>query len=287
VGDASKFDQGKIKLPPVFADTKQIRKDYADYLAEVEQLDREVGDILKALQRSGKANNTIVFFSSEQGWQFSGAKWTNWDIGLHTALLAKWPNHVEPGTETDALVQFADIVPTMIEIAVGDHVTKDLDGSSFLPVLLGQKRTHRRYVYGLHNNVPEGPPYPIRTIRDKKFRYIMNLTPEAQYIEKHIEDEKWGLWWTSWKEKAKTDANAKRLLERFYHRPAEELYLPNEDPYELNNLADDPKYAADKQRLKTELLHWMKEQNDPGAAMDTEEALQANRKAVGWGQKKK
>ncbi len=288
VGDPGRFDLEKLKLPPTFADTSQVREDYAKYLAEVAALDEQIGNILKALDETGQADNTLVLFTSEQGAQWPGAKWTNWEQGLHTAFMVRWPGKVKRGAETDALVQYADVVPTFIEAAGGDPIRKDLDGTSFLDVLLGNKTEHRRYVYGMHNNVPEGPPYPIRTIRTKQFRYIWNLTPDARYIENHMEQPKrWGNYWESWKKAAATDPHAKATFQRFRKRPAEELYRSNEDIYEINNLAGESRYASVKAELRTELERWMKTQNDPGASLDTPEALAANRKAGMTAERKK
>ena len=188
-GDPSKIDRDGMKLPPTFHDNPITRKTYAAYLAEVVELDNEVRDILKALEDSGQADNTLVMFSSEQGWDFIFGKWTNWDIGVHTALLARWPGKIKPGTTTDALVQMADVTPTLIDAAGGDPASYHLDGTSFLPVLLGKTDKARKYVYFVHNNVPEGTPYPIRSIRDEKLHYIWNLAPDQDYFEKHLMTE--------------------------------------------------------------------------------------------------
>ena len=66
-----------------------------------------------------KLDKPVVLFTSEQGSQFPGCKWTNWDTGVHTALVARWPDHVPAGTRTDAIVQYADVVPTLIDLAGG------------------------------------------------------------------------------------------------------------------------------------------------------------------------
>jgi len=282
-GDVSKIDRDGLTLPPVLHDNPVTRQTYAAYLAEVVALDDEVGAVLALLQETGRDKDTIVFFSSEQGWDFAFGKWTNWDIGVHTALVARWPGRVKPGTTTDALVQVADIVPTLVEAAGGDPKPLDLDGESFLPVLRGEKDTHRRYVYGLHNNVPEGRPYPIRSIRDDEFHYIVNLKHEELYHEKHLmtpgQAQRYDLqWWGALRDAAESgDPKAKMLFEKYHQRPAEELYRVDEDVWELNNLADEPKFAPVKARLRAELERWMRQQNDSGAAMDTEEAYQANR----------
>ena len=185
VGNPEQFQFDKLKLPPHFADTPELRRDYAKYLAEIGVLDKQVGDILKTLEKTRKADNTLVIFTSEQGGQWPGAKWTNWEQGLHTAFMARWPGKITPGRRTDALIQYADVVPTLVDAAGGDSKKLHLDGTSFLDLLLGRKDEHRKYVYGMHNNIPEGPPYPIRTIRTSRFRYIRNQcnnNPERDFL---------------------------------------------------------------------------------------------------------
>ena len=97
MGDASRYPPKKLKLPPNLADTPRTREDYSRYLAEITYMDGQVGEILQALDETGRADDTLVLFTSEQGSQFPGCKWTNWDTGLHTALIARWPKHVPAG----------------------------------------------------------------------------------------------------------------------------------------------------------------------------------------------
>ena len=87
MGDASQYPPKKIKLPPNIADTPRTRQDYGKYLAEITYMDGQVGEILQTLEKIGQAKDTLVLFTSEQGSQFPGCKWTNWDTGLHTALI--------------------------------------------------------------------------------------------------------------------------------------------------------------------------------------------------------
>lgn len=278
-GDPSRFNPKRLVLPPHLVDTPVTRQSFAAYLAEIEVLDRQLGDILTTIDETGQAERTIVLFSSEQGGQFPGCKWTNWDLGVHTAMVARWPGKIPSGTETDALVQYADVLPTLIEAAGGDPVPLNLDGTSFLPVLLGKKNDHRRYIYLMHNNVPEGPPYPIRSIRDDRLHYIRNLTPDEIYIERHLMGRsEHNPYWSSWMFTSPDNPHAYATVRRYIRRPAEELYDPAQDPFELNNLAGDPRYAADKARLSSELDRWMAEQNDPGAAIDNMKSLEARRR---------
>jgi len=283
MGGASRYPVEKLKLPPNIADTPRTREAYARYLAEISYMDGQVGEILAVLNETGEADNTLVLFTSEQGSQFPGCKWTNWDIGLHTALIARWPSRIRSGQRTDAMVQYADILPTLTAIAGGEKSTREYDGTSFFPVLLGQEDTHRRFVYGMHNNIPEGPPYPIRTISDGQYRYIRNLRPDEIYIEKHLmgwtgEGELNNPYWATWIREAWSDGRTYNLVKRYMSRPAEELYHTARDPYEMVNLADDPEFSATKARLSAELDRWMREQADPGTLQDTAEALQAARR---------
>ena len=271
-GDASQFDAKEIKLSPTQHDNPKTREVMRHYYAEVAALDAQVGRTLDALEKSGKADNTLVVFSSEQGWALGFSKWSNWNMGIHTAFVVRWPGRVAPNTKTDALIQMADVVPTFIEAAGGDSTKYDLDGMSFLSVLDDRKQKHREFVYGLHNNIPEGEPYPIRSINDGQYHYIWNLKPEAAYHEKHIMAENSRLvWWSAMEEAARGgDKAAKVLAEKYTRRPGEELYRVGVDDYETNNLADNPEYASVKQRFRSELRRWMKNQRDPGAILDTE-----------------
>ena len=280
MGDASKYPPKKLKLPPNVADTPRTREDFSKYLAEITYMDGQVGDILKTLQQTGKANDTLVLFSSEQGSQFPGCKWTTWDTGLHTALVARWPGKVAKGKRTDAMVQYADVLPTLL--ALGGEERKDLDGTSFEGVLLGKKAKHRNFTYGMHNNIPEGPPYPTRTVFDGEFRFTMNLTPGELYIEKHLMGLKGNAvlnnpYWSTWVRDSWNKPKIYSLVKRYQLRPPEALYHTASDPYEMNNLADDPDHQARKEALSKELLRWMKEQGDPGIKLDTMKAHSAAR----------
>lgn len=270
-GDASVYPPETLKIPASLGDTKEVREAYSRYLAEITYFDWQVGEILKTLEESGQAENTLVMLSTEQGWQFAGGKWTNWDLGVHTGIIAKWPNVISPNTETEALVQYADITPTFIDIA-GGALNSNLSGSSFLDVLLGEKDEHRDYVYCMHNNIPEGKPYPIRSVISKDYHYINNLTSDSSYFEKHLEAGAHAeVWWDKWKE-AESDRE-QWLVNRFYNRPSEELYAIKDDPHQFNNLASLPQYSEVKAKLKKELQNWMESENDPGIPVDRQIAF--------------
>ncbi len=280
MGDASAYPEDNLKLPPNLADTKLTRRDFAAYLAEITYMDSQVGDILKVLEDSGQANDTLVMFSSEQGSQFPGCKWTLWDTGVHTALIARWPGRIPAGKRTDAMVQYVDVTPTFIDLAGGKVDSSAFDGSSFAAVLSGKTDAHRNFVYGIHNNVPEGMAYPSRTVSDGTYRYIRNLTPDAIYIQKYLMGYDGvaplrNQYWPQWIYDSVSIEKTGSLVKRYMKRPAEELYRTDLDPFELNNLAGNPEHAEALARLSRELDKWMESQGDPGAAADTMDAYLA------------
>jgi uncharacterized sulfatase len=282
MGDPSKYPPAKIKLPPNIADTPKTREAFSRYLAEITFMDGQVGEILQVLDQSGKAANTLVLFTSEQGSQFPGCKWTNWDTGLHTAFIARWPGTVPAGKRSDALVHYADVVPTLLDLAGREPDDQAFDGRSFRAVLEGRTDQHRKFVYGIHNNVPEGPAYPIRTISDGRFRYIRNLTPAEIYIEKHLmgwtgDGKLNNPYWATWVSGSWNNERTYALVKRYMHRSAEQLYETASDPFEMTNLADDADFSAVRERLAVELDRFLREQKDPGIAMDSLEAIKAAR----------
>lgn len=284
MGDAGQYPPEKLQLPPNVGDNKRTREEFSRYLAEVTYMDSQVGEILDTLALAGAADNTLVLFTSEQGSQMPGNKWTNWDTGVHTALVARLPGVVPAGQRTDAIVQYNDILPTLLDLA-GDSAPKNnLDGSGFAEVLKGHADTHREFVYFMHNNEPEGPSYPVRAVSDGTYRYIRNLSPNELYIEHHLMGSKAdgrhdNPYWSSWMWDSQARPDIYRLIRRYMLRPAEELYHTTEDPYEQDNLllTNSEEHEEVRARLAAALEEWMAAQGDPGVPQDSMDALRAAR----------
>jgi len=265
------YDPAKIALPPNFVDTPQTRRLRADYYTEVTQADRLLGQVLDALDERGWQNNTIVLYTSDQGANWPFAKWCLYDGGIRVPLVVRWPGKVKPGSVTGAMVSLADLLPTLIE-AAGGSSPNDLDGRSFLPVLTGERDEHRRVIFATHTGNDNGGPgianhCPARAIRTATHKYILNLRPERTFTT-HITGCRPGsphylAFWDSWVEKAKTDEHAARLVDEYMHRPAEELYDLEEDPYERRNLAGDSSHAGLLRSLREQLAQFRSQQGEP------------------------
>lgn len=270
VGDPSKFDPKKIILPQHYVDTQVSRELFCNYLAEIRQLDNEVRDVTNALKETGKEKNTLVIFLGEQGSGIPGGKWTLYDHGVHSSMIACMPGKISKNSTTDAIVQYEDITPTLIELAGGEKIEK-LDGKSFLSVLKGEKKNTREFAYGIHNNIPEGTRYPIRSIRNKQYKLIYNMLSDSLYYVKYLMSQGEGAKiFNSWKKVAENDKHAQILVDRIVKHPEFELYDLKNDPNELTNIADNPKNIKVLDLLKEKLFIWMKEQGDIGIGLDRE-----------------
>ncbi len=280
-GDPSKYDADKLKLPANFVDTPETRAEYVKYLAEISYYDWQVGECLRLLKKHGHADNTLVVVVSEQGSSFPFAKWTCYDSGLQSAMIARWPGRIAVGVTSNAMVEYVDVLPTFLDAARQDRPDV-LDGRSFLPVLTGKATKHKDFVFGLMTTrgINNGSDhFGIRSVRSDKYKYIVNLTPEVTFKNACVKSPSFA----SWKAKAEAgDAAAAEIVRRYQHRPAEELYDVTADVLEWKNLADDPKLAEVKSELKSQLALWMRTQGDKGAQTEME-ALEHQ----GRGRKKK
>ena len=153
-GNKDEFDADKVILPPNCVDNKGTRELFRRLLAEIRALDNQVGDVLKTIEEVGKLDNTLVVFLGEQGPQLPGGKWTCWNYGQSSALVARYPAKIKAKSTSDAIVQYEDILPTLMEFVGGDEI-EGIDGKSFLKALFGKEKEHRRFAYGIHNNIPE------------------------------------------------------------------------------------------------------------------------------------
>ena len=279
-GDQSQYEAKKIKVPPYWIDTPELREVMVEYYAEITNFDRLVGMMRKELEQRGLWNNTIFMVCSEQGTQLPFAKWTCYDNGLHTGLIVHWPKLSKAGSVIDELVSTADITPTLVEGLGGKLGKGDCDGKSFLSLIKGDDQSLHQYVYGAFTNCRiidnRERVYPIRSIRDKRYSLLYNpnyknitsnvtLSQALSIVEENSKSKsKKALTPAgSWVLKSKKNAKANRLANKLHHRPEYELYDLDKDPYELVNKANHKEYTKTLTRLKDALMKKLEELRDP------------------------
>ena len=291
-GPRSLYDPSKLTVPSYLHDNQVTRRQLAAYYAEVSKLDEQVGWLLAALADTGQVENTLVLFLSEQGSSFPyGGKWSVYDNGIRIAAFARWPERIPAAARTDALMQYVDVPPTLLEAAGVDPSQIDtgcpdalgnrgFDGRSFLRVLLGKSHHLRDHVFAQHTSVGINgyrEPYPMRAVRDHRYKLIRNLASQNTY---QINGIHVGEPLRSWRADAEKSPHLAQRIEWLFHRPAEELYDLEADPLETTNLAGQTHLSDVQARLARELDAWMTQQGDDGMPTELQaESRQPRRRA--------
>ncbi len=258
----STYDSSKLTLPSHFIDTPETSEHWARYLTDITGMDEEMGRIYD-FAREKFGDNFIFLFTSDHGGQWPFGKWNLYDSGTRVPMVACWPGHTPAGRRTDAMTSWVDILPTLIDLA-GGNVPSDIDGKSFAGVLRGETDSHRDRIFTTHTGDGVMNIFPMRSVRVGNFKYIRNLRPDAwhtNHSDRHRKDGA-GAYWDSWDAAAKSDPQAAAIVKSYYTRPAEEFFDLEADPFELNNLVGDPKFATTIKELKLELSTWTTSQGD-------------------------
>ena len=152
-------------------------------------------------------------------------KMTSYEWGVRVPLLVRWPGVAKPGQVRSELVSLIDIMPTLLE-ATGITAPKDLAGLSLVHLLRGESSSLRRYLFTEMNFHMPQQFLPQRTVRDERYKLLVNLTPKGK-------------------------------------QTPIELFDLQRDPREMKNLANDAELAATRERLASALDEWRQKTHDP------------------------
>ncbi len=267
------FDPAAIDFPPHHLDTPSTREHRARYYQEIAELDQLLGALREVVVEHLGQDHLFVH-SSDHGSQWPFGKWTLYDYGTRVPFVAAWPGKIAPGTTSEAMVSWIDLLPTLIA-AAGGAPPDGIDGRSFLPVLLGESGEHREQVFTTHSGDVGVNVYPSRAIRTAGWKLIHNLHPEYAFTNhSDLHRKRWaGAYWTEWVERANTDPVARAIVDRYYQRPEFELYHVAEDRWEVTDLATEPAHAEIFGSLRQHLASWMEAQGDTGRIFATPRLL--------------
>jgi len=227
------LDKNDLKVEPPKNLTKEQLKKWKyqryikDYLRCVASIDDNVGRLLKYLDDAYLTDNTVVIYTSDQGFFLGDHGWFDkrfmYEESLRMPFLIRYPKTIKPGTTCDEMILNLDFAPTILELAKADKPS-DMQGESFKNILQGKKVERWR----------------------KSMYYHYSDYPAAHMVKKH-----YGI---------RTD---RYKLIHFYHDiDAWELYDLKNDLDELNNVYDDPGYIEVVKKLKEELESLQKKYKD-------------------------
>jgi N-sulfoglucosamine sulfohydrolase len=260
-GNANKpilVDPESIELPPYYPDSEIIRRDMAIHYSNIIRMDSIVGTILAQLEEDDLMDNTIIFFYSDHGDALPRMKRWTYDSGLHVPLIVKFPDKRDAGTTNDNLVSFVDFAPTVLALA-GLEVPDYMHGQPFLG---NDIPAPREYIFASRDRMDPALDC-IRTVRDKRYKYHRNYMPQRPYVQFLPYRDQMGLMQELFRFRDEEKLNPVQKLWFSQTKPAEELYDTENDPHEINNLAEHPDYQNIKNRLSAELDKWIEETNDP------------------------
>ncbi len=243
----------QVRVPAYLPDTPGVRGDIANYYNLIEKMDGQLAQRLAELEADGLADDTIVFYYSDNGGSLPRTKRYCYDGGLRCALVVyvppKWAHlspH-KPGAKVQAPVSFIDLAPTLLslaELAAEPH----MQGAAFLGSKAEPAKT---YAFGMRGRMDERYDF-VRTVTDGRWRYIRNYMPHRpwgmhgafEWLAKGYQD-----WETAWRA-GTLNADQRRFFET---KPYEELYDLAADPDQIRNLADQPSAQRTLARLSTAL----------------------------------
>jgi len=258
------FDPEKIRLPEYQPDIPEMRDDWAWYYKAIEMMDYEVGRVLKYLKDQKLMENTIVIYSSDHGGVLGRSKRFDYESGLHIPMVIWFPEKYKhlaakiKGKTTNRIVSFVDMAPTLLSLA---NIKKpgNMVGSAFLGSYEEKGDT---IAYGFRGRMDETYDM-VRTIRDKKFRYIRNYLPykpNGQHIIYLWKAKSMKAW-----EQSYLNGNCNALQSSFFEpRLPEELYDISNDPDNVYNLANDSTYALQLKQFRRTNLTLAHENLDTG-----------------------
>ncbi len=258
------IDPKKVQVPPHYPDHPITRRDWADYLESIQVLDRQVGKVLKRLEREGLADNTLVVYFGDHGRPHVRGKQWLYEGGIRVPLIIRWPGRIKPGTVVDDLVSLIDLAPTCMA-AAGISRPTHLQGNVFL----GPNAKKRRYAFAARDRCDETTDR-IRCVRTWRYKYIRNYHPKRPYTQfnayKYRQYPVLTLMQVLHKQGKLTDAQARFMAP---NRPTEELYDLKHDPYELDNLCQKPEAQSILKELRGALDKWVAETRDMGATPES------------------
>ncbi len=262
--EPAQFDPAKMRIPPYQPDTPEIRADWARYYSRLAQLDIQIAAKLKELADAGLAEDTIVFYYSDNGGVLPRSKRFLQESGTHVPLIVYYPpkwRHLAPappGSRIKDPVHFIDFAPTVLSLA-GITIPEYMQGRAFAG---SAKAAPNEFVFCTRDRMDERYDM-MRSVMDSRWLYIHNYRPDLPYVQpiKYMFQARG---YQSWARLAREGKLTPATSMFWGEKPAEELYDMGADPDNVHNLAPDPAHRATLDRMRTALEKRVIANNDNG-----------------------
>ncbi|XP_071815063.1 N-sulphoglucosamine sulphohydrolase-like isoform X2 [Apostichopus japonicus] len=264
------YDPKDIIVPPFLPDTPATRGDISNQYTSMSRLDAGVGMLLDELESHGYLDETLIIFTADNGIPFPNAKTNLFESGMGEPYLISSPIEKSRwGQVSNSFASTIDIVPTVLDwlqvpfpsySLMGKEVA--LSGKSLLPLTKAEPSSGFDVAYSSHNFHEVYMYYPMRVVRNKRYRLLHNLNYLAPYplatdlynnpTFRDIMNRTLSKQPTKWF----------KTLEQYYYRDEYELYDLDSDPLELTNLARNQSFNSVFEEMKKSLYLWRQDTND-------------------------
>ena len=248
---AQQRDPATVALPPIYPDDPAVRRAVANYHELVTVVDGEVGRVMRWLKEHDLEKNTVVIVTGDHGRGMPRFKRSVKDTGTRVPLIVRWPGTIPPGTVREDFASWIDFAPTALSLA-GVPIPPEYDGHCFLPTASEPPR----YVYSFRDCMDEDCDR-VRSVRDERYRYVRNATTDRSEAGYVTTAEGGPIMQVIRREAAAGRLNAVQSVFVAPSREQEWLFDTQTDPWEVQNLAGDPAYAAKLAELRDACQKWV------------------------------
>lgn len=238
-----------VEIPGYLRDTEGTRRELAGLQGMVRHVDAQFGRLMAALAETGLESRTLVLFTTDHGIAMPRAKCSVYEPGVQVALILRYPGRPgwHGGVVRHEMVSNIDVLPTLLDL-VGIPIPSRVQGRSFAPLLDGRPYTPRSEIF---TELTYHDYYdPRRAIRTETHKLILNFTTAPAFMDPS----------QCWRPASETTVPANHAVA--YH-PHIELYDLIKDPWEQNDVAHRPEYAAVRRDLLRRLHRHLVETQDP------------------------
>ncbi len=286
------YEADQVPVPKFLPETPETREELSQYYQSVSRIDQGLGKLIEILKDSGVYEKTMIVFTSDHGMAFAGGKTTVYEPGLKVPLVVRNPYVQNRGLVSDALVSHVDIAPSLVDFAgaldaringpakwqdsnqywlernedlndnrAGGHVFRSYQGTSWLSLLDRPNEQINDFIFGSHTFHEIQMYYPMRSIRDQKYKLIWNM---AHPLDFPFAADLWeASSWQSQYQKGSQAPYGQKTVIQYLKRPEFELFDIENDPNETNNLAEQSGYLSVLDDYKKRLRELQFELKDP------------------------
>ena len=259
-------NDAEVPIPPYLPETDIAVRDIRQVYSNIIAMDREIGKLLSQLEEDDLVDDTIIFFYSDHGGPLPRQKRLLYDSGIRVPLIIRFPGKWRAGEIDDQLISFVDFKSTTLSLA-GIEPPAYSDGRAFLGDFV--ETPTREYIHAAADRF-DNEYDTIRAVRDSRYKYLRNYNLDKAYYLPLPYREQMPIM------RELLQLNEQGKLNRFQaqwfreQKPLEELFDTDIDPYELENLAQDPAYSNKLKELSDELDSWLLEVEDLGFTPENE-----------------